>query len=218
MSRIIALCSILICHLQLATAQDADVSDEQIDRLISELVSPNEAPKRSGPLAVYPEGYDKDAQRKVSKAYQALRKVGPKAFQRLFKHFDDKRFCMNGDGGETQVNKTVGQVCIHLIDSQIEPYSARGGPGSRFSQRSSRPPNYFSHFKLEDPKNAHEWWETRKDKSLKELQIEVLEWVMKEEEKLVEKYTDKDRDSMRKKLEDLRMQENPIPPASLFAR
>ena len=34
---------------------------------------------------------------------------------------------MNGDGGEAQINKTIGQVCIHLVDSEIEPYSALGG-------------------------------------------------------------------------------------------
>ncbi len=217
MSRTIAVCCILICQIQLATAQDAEVTDEQIDRLISELVSPNEAPTRRGPFAVYPEGYDKEAQKKVSSAHQALRKLGPKAFHRLFNHFDDKRFCLNGDGVEAQINKTVDQVCIHLVDSHLEPYSALGGPGSRFSQRSPRPPNYFAHFKLGEPKTAHEWWETRKEKSLKELQIEVLEWVISEEEKLAEKYTDNDRDSMRKKLGDLRMQDNPIPPAYLFA-
>ena len=118
---------------------------------------------------------------------------------------------------KVQINKTVGQVCVHLVDSHLEPYSALGGPGSRFSQRSRRPPNYFAHFKLGEPKTAHEWWETRKEKSLKELQIEVLEWVISEEEKLAGKYTDNDRDSMRKKLGDLRMQDNPIPPAYLFA-
>lgn len=218
MFRTITLSWFVIFSVGFAFAEEPDPSEEEINQLIADLVSPNVAPVRKGPRAVYPEGFDRGAQGKVFRAFRKLHALGPKAFPYLFDHFDDKRYSLTGDGGEAEVNKSVGQLCVHIVVSHIQPYAGSANPGARFYQRRPDAPNYFHHFKLRDPISAREWWQTHQDKSLRELQIEVLEWVIAEEDKIPEKYNEVDRDKLRTKLDNLQKSDQPLKPSWPFAR
>lgn len=197
---------------------EAPASKEEIERLIARLVSPNEAPGRKGPRAVYPEGYDRAAQGRVNAAFHRLYELGPKAFPYLFDHFDDKRYAMTGDGIEAAVNKSVGQLCRDIVICHVRPYGPFTRPGSRGNAGTHRQhlPSYFHEFR--EPKDWHEWWQTRQDKPLKEVQIEILEWIVAEEHKTPDKYSTKELEGRQQLLDKLRMSDDPLKPSWPFAR
>jgi hypothetical protein len=202
-----------------AIAGETEISKDTIQQLIADLVSPNVAPRREhGPRAIYPPEYDRSAQAKVSRAFNKLYGLGTKGFPFLFDHFEDKQYSLTGPGMVADENKTVGDLCFDILKCHLQPYEpfARNKnwqPTSRLQA-----PNYFGHFQLRKPENARTWWEARHDKSLKDLQIEILEWIVAEEEKNVEKYDENERDRKQRLLDRLRESEAGLKPSWPFAR
>jgi hypothetical protein len=207
---------VMILPAAVAFADEPEVSKEEIQHLIVDLVSPNPAPVRKGSRAIYPEGYDRNAQAKISTAFHKLFQLGPRAFPYLFDHLDDKRYSLTGQGMEADENKSVGQLCFDIIYCHLQPYGRFAKSRSNMSRL--QVPSYFQHFKLSDPAGAREWWKTHQDKSLQELQNEVLEWIVTEEDKDPEKYIKAERDSKRKLLEKLRAADAPFKPSWIFPR
>jgi hypothetical protein len=199
-------------------ADEETVTDEQMEALVNDLVSPNQAPRTGLPNAKYPAGYDHEAQKRVRRAFHKLRELAPRSFPFLFDHFDDKRYSLTADSGDTDKNYTVGKLCRDILAShlQSDEWDHKEG-GTSFRSRPSEP-DYLAHYKLFQAEHAKKWWAERKDKSLRELQLEVLEWVLAEETAAPEKYSDAQRERAKKRLNDLRESKSPLKPGFPFAK
>ena len=78
--------------LEIAPAESPKLRGEEIEALIEQLVSPNQAPTKLAPRARYPEEYDREAQKRVREAWHKLWAAEIQAFPSLVKNFDDKRY------------------------------------------------------------------------------------------------------------------------------
>jgi len=212
--------ALLIVFLSAAggAADEETLSNDQILALVNDLVSPNQAPRAGGPYAKYPAGYDHAAQKRVLRAFRKLRELAPRSFPFLFDRFDDRRYALTADSGDVDQNYTVGQLCRDILTSHLQPnvWDRKQG-GTSFRRRPSEP-DYLTHNKLFEPQHARTWWAERKDKSLRDLQLELLEWVLAEETRSPEKYGDAERDRVRQRLEALRKSNAPLKPGYPFAR
>jgi hypothetical protein len=184
------------------------LSEREINALIQQLVSPNRAPDLVGAYAEYPVGYDRDAQKRVWHAWHQLFPLGKRAFPYLFNHFDDKRYSFTADGGSSDFNWSVGRACSDILIGHLQPYGKARPPL----------PSYSKHYNLRDSAGAKLWWETRKDKSLRELQIEALEWVIAEEAKKPADDLDRNRALLSDVLTKLRAGNAPLAPSLPYFR
>jgi len=166
-------------------------SENEIKELIAQLVSPNPEPKLRGDGWREPKGYDRDKQQKVIAAYEKLRKIGPKAFPFLIERFEDKRYCLTAsDSGVASMNVSVGHACRAIIDDQVQPY---GFWPRQSGDPRGKPLRPSKHWELISRKEARKWWEKNKEKTLYQLQLENLDWVIAEEAKRPREFEDKER-------------------------
>jgi hypothetical protein len=106
-------------------------------------------------------------------------------------------------------SRPVGAVLLNIWDHKEGGTSFRRRPDE---------PDYIAHYKLFQPSQATKWWEERKNKSLRDLQIEVLEWVLAEETKSPEAFSDVQRERVEKQLTALRKSKTPMKPGYPFSR
>jgi hypothetical protein len=186
------------------------IEKEHVESLIARLVSKNKPPKTRGQSAVYPKRYDEASQEDVFLAYRELCELGPKSFPFIIPHLDDKRYSLTADGGAADVNFTVGQLCFHAIDLQLQPYKTysrgEGDPRNR-----PRRPHYLAKLSLKDPIESRKWIDSLENKSLLQLQIEVLDWVIEEESKDRTKYSAVEHEWLQETLETLKSAKEPLP-------
>jgi hypothetical protein len=159
----------------------------EIKKLIDGLVSPNPAPdpdklKASETKADggFPRDFDHTKQQQVHRTCRKLTALGPQAFPFLIQRWEDKRYCLTTEIAAYQ-NWSVGQICRWIIDGQLQPYghfqAVCGDP-----RRKPPRPVYVGTF-LGSQKAARQWWEKKKDKTLSQIQLEVLDWVIAAESK-----------------------------------
>lgn len=177
--------------------QREDAADPEIASLIAKLSSPNRAPtERSGPELRYPTGYSRKKQDVVKDARWQLTAKGLRAFRQLIAQWENNHYSLtytNGISGYMR-NATVGEVCRIIVYDQIQPYGFWPLAGDDPRGKPKRP-GYPSEF-LRDAKSAREWLERYKDKSLYDLQLMALEWVIAEEAKRPEDFTDEEREEL----------------------
>ncbi len=105
----------------------------------------------------------------VARAIAALESAGTKAFPVLLAHLNDtarasvvfQRAMMEVDAkGNVMVHHpTIGEACFDLIQNQVEGNWPKG----------------YRNYYLLSPKNVVSWWQARKAKPLKELQLETAQ-------------------------------------------
>ena len=155
-------------------------------------------------------GYDKKTQEDVLRAHSELHDLGPSAFPYLFEHFADERYSLTADRGSAYDNFTVGDVCYDIVADQLQPYGVlTEGEGADARRRPSRP-DYPRHIRLRDLKTAQTWWELHKKMTLREIQMEALQWVIDEEAKAPTRYSDSERRWLAETLESLRKSDKPL--------
>lgn len=146
-------------------------------KLVEELASPNQPPitqNGSSGRVKFPVGYDIAAQRKINDVRTTLHDNFEESLPFLIAALDDKRYCLtiNWADGDAFYNKSVGAICRNIIESQLEVYRDKiifSGP---------------KHWHRYDYKQiSSEWWQTRRDRKLFELQIEAIEWAIQQFEK-----------------------------------
>lgn len=204
---------ILSCFIFVTTghAQDKGGRNDRVKELINALASVNPVPtKRSGPDLKYPANYDREKQELVRDAKRELKALGPTAFESLVESWDDNRYCLTYSIGINgyMYNATVGRICKVIMFDQIQPFGIwprtdddpRGKP-----KRPSYPSVY-----LADAKAAKRWLEEHKDKSLYEIQLMVVDWVIERESESPNDFTDKERDYMKEVREKLLDAKKPI--------
>ena len=203
--------TLLVASIIALTSLDAFSKDDVTKETVEQLASKNPAPEEvDGRTAEYPPNYDKKLQKPIYEAYRKLNLLGVGAFPHLIDHFDDERYALTADGGSMEINFSVGKLCYYVVELQIQPDKGwtvgKGDPRFRAFR-----PHFPEHIKLRDKESAMKWWEQNKSKTLVEIQILVTEWAIAEEAKRPTEYTDDERKALRKRLEDLRETNNPIP-------
>ncbi len=184
--------------------EKTEYTDADIEKLVAQLVSPNQAPEIQGTSAKYGPNFDRKAQKLIYESWQTLRRLAPRSFPFVFDSLGDKRYSLTEDSGDLEKNYTVGFLSRDILVSSLQPDVWGHKEFGTSYRRRPHQPDYVSHYKLLAPKSSKEWWKTRKDRSLRELQIEVLEWILVEERRAPEKYSDGDRNKIEKELDDLK--------------
>lgn len=183
---------------------------ELVERLVERLASGNPVPDVSGSHAKYPPNFDKARQSQVFAAYEQLDHLGVAAFSELIDHLDDERYAFTADGGSKDRNFTVRHLCYHLIELQIQPdkgwTAGEGDPRFRV-----RRPHYPTEMNLRDKIAAGAWWEEHKMKTVRELQITVVDWIIVEEAKTPDKFPETEKSALREKQIILRASDKPYP-------
>ena len=175
---------VIACVLVGTTGIAQDKKTQQVDypKLINALASENPAPtKRSGPDLCYPVEYDRKKQEPVRSATYELKTLGTAAFKSLVGSWDDERYCLTYSVGINGYmnNATVGKMCRVIVYDQIQPYGILPQTDDDPRGKPKRPayPSVF----LADAKEAEKWLEEHKDKSLYEIQLMAVDWVIQRE-------------------------------------
>jgi hypothetical protein len=176
----------------------AKPSGKEILALIDRLVTPNK-------------GADRDAEARAFEAWLTLHKMGMPAFPYLHARRNDKRYSMTLDTGSTETAFTVGELCMSIIDGNLNPLR-RTAPDDEESDSLRNRPLYNAYA------NFDAWWETHRQLSLREIQIESLEAIIAEEEKSPKDYSIAERNFLKAQLAALRKSNKPLPGAVPFAR
>jgi hypothetical protein len=196
-------------------------SEERIKTLLDRLASPNPAPTtgeedpKVAPNAVWPRDYSDDKQKPVIDARFELRKLGTRAFPFLIERWDDKRYSLtvvNGLSGFYR-NHTVGKVCRTIIYDQLQPYGYWQATGRDPRTKAVRP--RYPEMVLSSQAAAQRWWNKHKDKTLQQMQLEVLDWIIAEEAKNQRKYSN-DKDHLQQVRNTLATGEKPLPPGNYY--
>jgi len=197
-------------------------SDKTIKALIEQLASPNPKPitgdeePKVGPDYRLPPGFNHEKQVPVREARSALRILGSQAFPMLIERWDDKRYSLtvaNGLSGWCR-NQTVGKVCQTIIYDHIQPYGYWQSIGRDPRGKPLRP-RYPEEF-ISSQETARIWWEKHKDKTLQQMQLEVLDWIIAEEAKQPKKYVDRERQYLQQVHQKLIEGKNPLPPGNYY--
>lgn len=196
-----------------SAASDGEVTatEQEIAALIEQLISPNPAPTKLGtPILKLPDGYDKEKQRTVSHARLRLKELGPRAFPQLSDHFADRQYSMTVRAplSDAIQNLTVGNVCWNIVADQVQPYSI--WPESDEDPRQvPRRPSYPA-FIFKDSKSTREWCRQHREKSLFQIQMMALEWVIAEEAKRPKDYSEAEKEKLASLRVDLLKSGKPI--------
>ena len=132
----------------------------------------------------------------------------------MINYFDDNRYCFTRDSGSGYYNWSVGRACADIFICHLQPYDF----ASHFALSGSnsigqiKRPCFWKQYNLRTSAGAKAWWETHKDKSLRELQIETLEWLIAEEARMPANYSDRERTYLNDTLTKLRASKMPLPP------
>lgn len=165
------------------------LTDREIAALVEFLVSPNAAPKTKESTAVWPPGFDVGEQRKVHGAYERLLNAGMPAIPHLLQREKDDRYCLTVRY-DSEKNMSVASVCREIVVSQLQPFGPFTVESKYQGKREWRP--WYPEAFLADGKAAA-WWEKNKHKSLYQVQLEVVEWVILEESKQPTKYSEQEK-------------------------
>ncbi len=197
---------------------DTTPSEAEIVALVNQLASPNSAPRETVPWTKYPEGYDRAAQKRVWEAWRKLWDIGLPAFPHLHKRLDDGRYSVTEDIGPYDKNFSVGQVCRLIMETQLQPYAYYPhGKAEQGTVGLSPEPCYFDGH-MSTAKSFERWWKAHKDKSLREVQIEVLEWTISQVNENSGEKLAKEVKRLNDILKDLQDSDKPLPPHFPFAK
>jgi hypothetical protein len=198
------------------------LTEQEIKTMVDNLVSPNPKPitgdddPKEAPEYRLPTGFDKEKQKLVRKAVDDLTGLGIRAFPFLIDRWADGRYCLTISEGLNGYcrNQTVGKTCQMIIFGQIQPYGYWYGIDSVGLKLLWRP-SYPNHF-LASKEDAKKWYEQHKSKTLFEIQLEALDWVIAEEAKDSKKYPEKEREFLQKLRNDLVQNKKPITRGSYY--
>ena len=198
----------------------APPTEKEIKALIDQLVSPNPKPiidTKGPPRTDLPPGFDLKKQDKVHFAQSQLVELDPVAFPFLIESWNDERYSLTTCNYLSGwfYNESVGRVCQTIIFNQLQPYGYWQDVGADPRGKPTRP-SYPDHF-LGSQKAAKAWWEQNKQKTLNQMQLEVLDWVIAEEAKRRGDFTDKEKQSLQEIRKELLKGPKPLPAGNFYA-
>ena len=165
--------------------RESTPTQRQAESLVMQLRSPNKDPNPSfNFLFELPREYDHTAQEKVAAAQQKLTGMGKDAFPILIGHLKDREYSCSISISLPYRSLYVGDVCFMIIEAQVDlsgmPYKARKGADSRQHNH----PGYFSKYcgnAWYSQEGLLKWWNEHDNRSVREMQIEALEWTIDRE-------------------------------------
>ena len=183
------------------TRPESKPTDKVTIRIIEALASPIPGPVLLGgdgkpdenlTLGVVPKDYPMDvASGSITEQVWAAREVLvrydidelPNLIEHLIGHLHDKRYSFTSPpAGPHCLKMSVGDACRDIIWKRVSPdivwYINRYGADGKLHMR----PRYFD--ALRQPGALEEWWRERRGRTLVQLQIEALEWTIKQERKI----------------------------------
>ena len=180
----------LIIALVLAVAPlpEAKPDKAKIEALIARLRSANKEPQITyvqypgivGESVEFPRDYDHKAQDAVWQARFQLAKMGKDAFPFLIEHRNDKEYSLSiGSCGWSAFS--VGDICLMIVEDEVDIVSHLYK--ARFETRHFAPNySYKDDATLMGRRTAlRNYYDEHKSKTLKEMQIERLEWAIAQE-------------------------------------
>jgi hypothetical protein len=147
----------------------AEPSVAKIDVLVVNLKNANAAPTIEKGIARFPNTYDWEAQKRVLSAWEQLHSRFEEALPTLVTKLWDKNYCatVKLQSADAEQNLTVGEVSEYLVRLNIEPYT-------RIHRKFLLS---FDDRKIPQHRFAIDiWFKERTHKSLRELQLETIEW------------------------------------------
>ena len=148
-------------------------------QLVARLVNPDKPPFTENFVLKLPKGVDAQTlrrkQAKITAAYQKLSDNIEVALPVLLQEVDDERFSFvytSTSGAIT--TQSVGGACCDIIAAHIEEYRQHVTRGDFAGV--PRCPSFI----WDECGGIEKWWKSRKDKSLADLQLEAIEWVLRQ--------------------------------------
>lgn len=149
-------------------------SRDQIAKWISELANSEPQPSASPYVLNRPRNIDRNALNVVKNAYDNLCLNVVDAIPQLIDGLNDKRYAFYQESSSGAfVFHDVGYACSHIITDNIEIYR----PFLTVLDDFERPRTV--HFVLEMG-GIQKWYSTRGNKTLFEMQLEAVEWALKQ--------------------------------------
>jgi len=153
-------------------------TEKKIRDLVEQLASENSPPIGDGwPGLDYPKDWDSEKQKIVYDAKRKLGDFGKSAFPILLESSGDSRYSLTASYS-IEVNHSVGEVCEQIIENNVRligiRYKSRTGTDGEWHMC----PNYFS---AKHNGDLNGWWRANKNKSLKQMRIDVLKWRIEQE-------------------------------------
>jgi hypothetical protein len=198
---------------------EAPPTEKEIKALIEQLVSPNPKPivnKRGAPEIELPPGFVLKKQEKVHAARSRLMELGLPAFPLLIESENDERYSLTTSDSASgwYTNESIGHICKDILFGQLQPYGfwpkLKGEP-----QGKPKRPSYPARF-LNSQEAAKAWWEKNKGKTLYQMQVEVVDWVIAEEAKRPGDFIEEEKQYLQKTREKLVDSGKPLPVGSYY--
>jgi hypothetical protein len=154
------------------------ITAEECEGLVRQLVNPNKPPFKE--RYTFPEKLKyreiQKQQEKICRAYDSLSDNFEISLPILVKHVDDDRFSYVYEDVGTSgviVKASVGFACLQMIDVHVEVYRREvTKPDFAFIPRC---PSFI----FEECGGVKKWWQSRKKKTLAQLQLEGIEWALR---------------------------------------
>ena len=171
---------LFLAACQTALAQQAEVKDKGKElnyrELVKGLVSPNKPIRiRNYPRTIsIPPNYDWKAQERIEKTRAILFDHCEEALPFLIEGCTDARYSLMSKWSEDPDYEawSVGRVCSEIISRHVEVFRKQMEFGLMRWHRYNFVPEG------KDKKEIQEWWRTRKNMSLRELQLAAFDWAI----------------------------------------
>lgn len=190
----------------------ADEFRRQVQLLIAQLRSPNQDPNpKSEPFVRLPDDYDREAQKKIDEAIEALKSLGKAAFPILIAHADDPEYSRS-ISTSLQLSRSVGAVCGDIVEDQVDlsPMNYKSRTGKDGKQHGFYRGYFGKYWKGAKSRREmlEKWWKDNSERSLPEMQIEALESAISDE-RVIGFPTKRDEENYLKPLEKLLKESKP---------
>ncbi|MCE5266905.1 MAG: hypothetical protein LLG00_03355 [Planctomycetaceae bacterium] len=176
----------LLVHILGAPEAVAKDMESDYRELVKNLASPNTPIKcdnEEGTLSI-PPNYDWKAQKRIEKNRRILFDHCDEALPLLIEGCTDARYSLTSPWAEDHVYSwCVGEVCLDIVATRVEVFREQ----MRFSlpawHRYSFVPRLHAaigkNVTEKKKKEIRDWWQKRKGKSVRDLQIEAFDWAIK---------------------------------------
>lgn len=176
--------SMIMLILMVTCGLDADgTTEKQIQALVEKLASKNSPPARNAEFSQRldrPKDWKDRHEQAVRDARKQLLDFGKTAFPVLLDNLGDERYSLT-ESYSIEVNHTVGQVCGIIIKDNVDRAGIRYKSRIGADGRNHQPPDFISQKYQGDLKR---WWRDNRAKSLREMRVDVLKWVIAEEKRI----------------------------------
>lgn len=177
--------TIAVGIVQHASAQELD-SRASVSELIEKLACHMPPPVIPGRGSLGPQFQSLESRneyvhefQRVYAAIDELIAKGDLAFAELLAHLDDSRYSVTEQKliSELWSNLTVGQVCYRIITHEVCVYSSLRFPFTTIPS----PIRYWAVVTDDGKVSPSDWWNNNKDRGLWAIQLDGIEWALREE-------------------------------------